>query len=91
MAFSSKVAPSSTHGGSCRYVGSNSMDTGRPTLRGAYRMADETYVKLLEHLDGPAGSISSELRSDILDFYKDSDGPESEKAKAILTALRSTQ
>jgi Zinc dependent phospholipase C len=66
-------------------------DTGRPTRRGAYRMADETYVKLLERLDGPAGSIPNELRSDILDFYKDSDGPESEKARSVLAVLRSTQ
>ena len=66
-------------------------DTGRPTLRGAYRMADETYAKLLEHLEGAAGSISNELRSDILDFYKGSDGPESEKARSVLAALRSTQ
>jgi hypothetical protein len=64
-------------------------DIGRPTRRGDYKMADETYSKLLERIDGAAGNISSELRGNILRFYRDSDGPESEKARAVLAAMRS--
>lgn len=63
-------------------------DIGRPTHRGDYRMADETYSQLLERLDGPAGNISSELRLNVLQFYDGSEGPQSEKARAVLVSLR---
>jgi Zinc dependent phospholipase C len=62
-------------------------DIGRPTRRGDYKMADESYSKLLEHLD-KASTIPPDLRANILAFYKDSDGPESEKARAAFSALR---
>jgi hypothetical protein len=64
-------------------------DIGRPTKRGDYRMADDTYRKLLEHLEGAEGKISSDLRKHILDFYEGSNGPESEKARAVFVAIRS--
>jgi zinc dependent phospholipase C len=64
-------------------------DIGRPTLRGDYKMADESYSKLLEHLD-KAATIPTDLRANILAFYKDSDGPQSERARAVFTALRDT-
>jgi hypothetical protein len=62
-------------------------DIGRPTRRGDYKMADESYSKLLERLD-KASTIPPDLRANILAFYKDSDGPESEKARAVLAGLR---
>ncbi len=62
-------------------------DIGRPTRRSDYKMADESYSKLLERLD-KASTIPPDLRANILAFYKDSDGPESEKARAVLAGLR---
>jgi hypothetical protein len=62
-------------------------DIGRPTRRGDYKMADESYSKLLEHLD-KASPVPPDLRANILAFYKNSDGPESEKARAVLAVLR---
>jgi hypothetical protein len=64
-------------------------DIGRPTLRGDYKMADETYAKLLDRLD-KAPNIPPALRANILTFYKDSDGPPSEKARTVLSSLKTT-
>ena len=63
-------------------------DIGRPTVRGEYKMADESYSKLLDRLDKV--TVSAELRSNVLAFYRDSDGPESPKARAVLSSLRET-
>ena len=48
------------------------LDVGRPTAAGMYRMADQTYAKLVDESakHGFAG-MSRELRQNILDFYKD--------------------
>jgi hypothetical protein len=64
-------------------------DIGRPTRRGAYRKADETYDKLLEQFADSPDRVSAELQVDILRFYGESDAPSSEKASAVLAALRS--
>jgi hypothetical protein len=63
-------------------------DIGQPTHLGAYRMADETYSKLLEHLAATRHEISPELRADILKFYGDSGEPATEQARALLAALK---
>src|ERR1035438_3513013 len=63
-------------------------DIGRPTVRGDYKMADESYSKLLDHLEKV--TASAELRSNILAFYGNSDGPDSPKARAVLSAIRET-
>ena len=73
-------------------------DIGRPTVYGEYKMADATYEELLEKLAGPADksledelplkNISADLRQNILSFYQSSPGPRSEKARALLSALR---
>jgi hypothetical protein len=68
-------------------------DIGRPTRFGQYHMADSAYEKLLEKLAGDSGKIpvdrvSKELRDNILEFYQGSPGPSSEKARAMLAALR---
>jgi len=64
-------------------------DTGRPTHRGDYRMADDAYAQLLERLADSPAKIADELRANILSFYGDSDGPPSEKGRALLATLRS--
>lgn len=48
-------------------------DTGEPTKPGAYRLADETYAKLLAKLDGK--TVSPELRANILEFYSNLSAP----------------
>jgi hypothetical protein len=75
-----------------RLVNEN-FDIGRPTRFGQYRMADSAYEELLEKLAGdsdkiPVDRVSKELRVDILAFYQGSPGPSSEKARAMLAALR---
>jgi len=75
-----------------RLVNEN-FDIGRPTRFGQYRMADSAYEKLLEKLAGESDKIrvdrvSKELRDNILQFYQGSPGPSSEKARAMLAALR---
>ncbi|HEY6391012.1 MAG TPA: zinc dependent phospholipase C family protein [Bryobacteraceae bacterium] len=62
-------------------------DTGRPTRKGEYKKADETYEKLLEHIAGAPNNISIELRTNILGFYG-SFSPTSEKARGVLETLR---
>jgi hypothetical protein len=63
-------------------------DIGRPTRLGDYHLADETYAKLLERLDGHVGSVSESMRSNILLFYGAAGHPESPKAVAVLAELR---
>jgi hypothetical protein len=63
-------------------------DTGRPTRMGDYRLADETYAKLLERLDGHVNDVSDSMRANILMFYGASGSPASNKAVAVLSALR---
>ena len=62
-------------------------DTGRPTRKGEYKKADETYEKLLEHFADAPNNISIELRTNILAFYGES-SPTSEKARGVLEVLR---
>jgi hypothetical protein len=65
-------------------------DTGRPARFGDYRLADEAYAKLLERLEGTPASISEQLRANVLAFYGSSGSPASDKARAVLTALRAS-
>jgi hypothetical protein len=51
-------------------------DTGEPTRAGEYRLADETYAKLLaESAKKEFGKVSPELRSNILAFYGNLNAP----------------
>lgn len=51
-------------------------DTGRPALAGEYKLADETYAKLLEKLaKNDFKTTSPELRREILAFYDDLSAP----------------
>lgn len=63
-------------------------DIGKPTRRGTYRLADETYDKLLEAFHDQPDQISAELRADILRFYSDGAEPASQNAQWLLSALR---
>ncbi|MGP0076364.1 MAG: zinc dependent phospholipase C family protein [Bryobacteraceae bacterium] len=63
-------------------------DTGRPTRIGDYHLADETYGKLLERFDGHLNDVSESMRANILRFYGASGSPVSDKAVAVLAALR---
>jgi hypothetical protein len=65
-------------------------DTGRPTRLGDYRKADEAYCKLLENL-AKGKNVSPQLRANIMAFYGASPGPDSEKARTELTALRTNE
>jgi hypothetical protein len=45
-------------------------DTGRPTIKGEYSLADETYVDLAKKLiDRPAAEIPAEMRADVNRFF----------------------
>jgi hypothetical protein len=53
---------------------------GKPTKAGDYRLADEAYAKLLRKLEGHYADIPDDLRSNILDFYRDLSLPIATKA-----------
>ncbi len=63
-------------------------DIGRPTRLGDYRLADETYAKLLERFDGHLNDVSPAMRANVLMFYGVSGSPDTDKAKTALAALR---
>ncbi len=69
-------------------LANDNFDTGRPTRLGDYRLADETYGKLLERFDGAPDKVSEPLRANVLRFYGSSGSPESAKAITVLSALR---
>ena len=62
-------------------------DTGRPVHIGDYHLADETYDRLLERYDGKLSEVSPAMRANLLAYFG-SAAPESEKAAAVLAALR---
>jgi len=68
-------------------------DLGEPTKAGTYKLADETYAELVERLaERNFEGISSELRTDILSFYKDRNAPiatkqHSKKWEKVVEAL----
>ena len=55
-------------------------DVGKPTKAGDYRLADEAYAKLLRKLEGHYADIPDDLRTKILDFYRDLSLPIATKA-----------
>ena len=59
--------------GRLRLVNTN-FDTGRPTARGEYAMADETYDELLGKLaDHAFTTVSAPLRANLVEYYRDAD------------------
>lgn len=69
-------------------VQNENFDIGTPTHRGVYRMADETYNKLLEQFRDKPDQITDGLRADILRFYGASGQPDSPNAQITLAGLR---
>jgi hypothetical protein len=58
------------------------LDIGEPTSAGKYLVADKAYDKLLEKLaDHKFASLSPELRSNLLEYYKDRAAPNSPPTK----------
>jgi hypothetical protein len=57
-------------------------DTGKATQPGEYKLTDEAYAKLLDKLANlKFAAASSDLRRDILAFYRDPNAPNFTKAK----------
>ena len=57
------------------------LDVGKPTSAGTYRIADETYAKILDELAKENFSrMPRELRNDILNFYRTEPDPAFAKA-----------
>ncbi len=55
-------------------------DTGEPTRAGEYKLADDTYAKLLDKLARrDFDSVSSELRQNLVAFYNDLNAPNATK------------
>jgi len=71
-------------------LANENFDIGRPAHVGEYHLADQTYEQLLEKLAGAPDKISGQLRANILAFYGASDGPASEKARVVFSALKSS-
>jgi len=73
------------------------LDVGKPTIAGMYKMADDTYMKLVDKLaDHDFSGMPRGLRDDILNFYKnqpvavspDNDKKHSAKLQRQLEMLR---
>src|SRR5262247_2549921 len=73
------------------------LDVGKPTIAGMYKMADDTYMKLIDKLaDHDFSGMPRGLRDDILNFYKnqpvavspDNDKKHSAKLQRQLEMLR---
>lgn len=57
-----------------RYTPNRDLDTGYPMKPGTYRLADETYAKLLaEVCEAPTRAIPLQVKHDILDYYANPD------------------
>lgn len=70
------------------HLDGENLDIGQPTHIGQYRMADDTYAKLLERFSETPEAVSEPLRANILAYYGRSNEPASEKAQAVLSALK---
>jgi hypothetical protein len=71
-----------------RQLSNENLDLGKPIQHGRYHTADETYEKLLEKLvEQKSTSISADLQSNILSFYK---GPQPKSVARLLEKLKLT-
>jgi hypothetical protein len=60
----------------------DNLDVGTLTEAGHYKLTDAVYAQLLHRLQGHYVEMPPDLRSDILAFYHDRDGPNAAKANA---------
>ena len=73
------------------------LDTGGPILQGTYRLADDTYAKLLDRLVAdPNHTVPPGLKSDILRYYANAKAPMNSNGKPakwtqIQTELKTLQ
>ncbi len=69
------------------------LDTGKPTRAAEYRLADETYERLLDKLaERKFGDLNPALRADILSFFDQAaPGQVPEKARRQLESLRASE
>ena len=65
-------------------------DTGEPTTRGEYSLADETYAELLSRLTSQKADVPDAIRADIMRFYGTVD-PASARDKKERKALATIQ
>lgn len=63
-------------------------DTGEAVREGEYKLADQTYLKLLEKLADTKLPVSESLRANILAYYRDPDGITSPKAREEFRVLQ---
>jgi hypothetical protein len=70
-------------------LANDNFDTGKPTRLGDYRMADDTYAELLEHLAKSKLPPTPDLRTNILAFYGSSQPPE--KARPEFQTLQTAK
>lgn len=63
-------------------------DTGEAVREGEYKLADQTYLKLLERLADTKLPVSESLRANILAYYRDPNGITSPKARDEFRVLQ---
>ena len=80
------TAPEVEHGGV--QLTDMNFDTGRPTRQGEYRMADDTYAKLLVKYADQHIQPSETMRANILAFYQDPAQISDPKALMELNVLK---
>ena len=69
-------------------LANQNFDTGEPAREGEYKLADQTYLKLLEQLADTKLPVSEPLRSNILAYYRDPNEITSPKAREEFNALQ---
>ena len=69
-------------------LANQNFDTGEPAREGEYKLADQTYLKLLEKLADTKLPVSEPLRSNILAYYRDPNEITSPKAREEFNALQ---
>jgi hypothetical protein len=69
-------------------LANENFDLGQPSVAGKYLGADQAYEQLLSKLaDRKFAGVSPDLRSNILDYYKDREPPASAGTKNAVTEL----
>jgi hypothetical protein len=69
-------------------LANENLDLGKPVQYGSYKMADETYEKLLEKLvEQKSAKIPADLQANIISFYK---GPPPKSIARLLDKLKLT-
>ena len=69
--------------GRARTSSNTDFDTGKPSVHGEYRLADETYAELLDRLaDREVRGVRTELRENIAAYYATAPQREAEPERA---------